>query len=145
MGQCYSPDKVVDCREYQASKEAIELAETKAKEQRKIQRAANTLKNKQLKEEKEARQAAAQLAKDLQTANPTSRKVPSKKTKAVVPKAKKTAPTMPETNKARPKANPAKKSTEMKADPVVPVVVVVPEAVTKNRRGRLIRLPMRFK
>ena len=65
--ECYSLDKVVDCREYQASKEAVELAETKAKEQRKIQRATNTLKNKQLKEEKEARQAAAQLAKDLQT------------------------------------------------------------------------------
>jgi hypothetical protein len=36
-----------------------------AKEERKIKRAANALKNKQLKEQKEAKQAAAQLAREL--------------------------------------------------------------------------------
>jgi hypothetical protein len=36
-----------------------------AKEERKIKRAANALRNKQLKEEKEAKQAAAQLVKEL--------------------------------------------------------------------------------
>jgi hypothetical protein len=36
-----------------------------AKEERKIKRATNALKNEELKEEKEARQAAAQLAMEL--------------------------------------------------------------------------------
>jgi hypothetical protein len=53
------PNKVVDTREFYTTKDAKEVAQTKAKEERKIQRAANALKNKQLKEEREARQAVA--------------------------------------------------------------------------------------
>ena len=49
-------------------------------EERKIKRAANASKNKQLKEEKEARQAAAQLAKELQGANLTLLKTVLKQT-----------------------------------------------------------------
>ena len=95
--ECYSPDKVVDAREYHEKKEAEELLEAKAKEARKIKRAANALRNKQLKEEKEARQAAAQLAKDLHLANPAICKVPSKKLKVVLSKAIKAAPTVSKT------------------------------------------------
>jgi hypothetical protein len=57
--ECYLPNKVVDTREFYTTKDAKEVAQTKAKEERKIQRAANALKNKQLKEEREARQAVA--------------------------------------------------------------------------------------
>ena len=78
-----------------------------------------------MKEEKEARQAAAQLAKDLRTVNPTSRKAPTKTTKVVVPKAKKSTLAMLKTNKDPPKANPTKKLTKKKVDSVVPIEVVV--------------------
>jgi hypothetical protein len=143
--ECYSPDKVVDAREYHEKKEAEELLEAKAKEARKIQRAANALKNKQLKEEKEARQAAAQLAKDLHLANPAARKAPSKKPKVVVSKAKKAASTVSKTQKPLPKTAPAKKSVKKGVAQVVPAEEVVGEAVTANRRGRQIKLPTRFK
>jgi hypothetical protein len=58
----YSPSKVVNAREYIAEKDAKEQAELKAKEARKVQRAANALIRKQKEAEKEAKQAAAQLA-----------------------------------------------------------------------------------
>jgi hypothetical protein len=60
--ECYSPDKLVSAREYLATQEAVELAEAEAKEQTRIEKAVNTLRNKQLREEKEARQAAAQTS-----------------------------------------------------------------------------------
>jgi hypothetical protein len=74
--------------------------------------------------------------------NPTSKKAPLKKTKAIVPKAKKTALTVPKTNKAPAKANLSKKSVKKAAVLIVPVEVVVPEVVTENQRGRPINLPI---
>jgi hypothetical protein len=143
--EAYSPNKVVAAREYHKKKETEEAEEAKAKEARKIQRAAKALKNKQLKEEKEARQAAAQLAKDLQTANLSARKAPSKKPKAVVPKAKKAAPTVPKLQKPPSKKAPAKKPVKEGVAQVVLVQKVEGEVVTQNSRGRQIKLPTRFK
>jgi hypothetical protein len=95
--------------------------------------------------EKEARQAAAQLAKDLQTANLSPRKAPSKKPKAVVPKAKKAAPTVPKLQKPPSKKAPAKKPVKEGVAQVVLVQKVEGEVVTQNSRGRQIKLPTRFK
>jgi hypothetical protein len=53
--EIYFPSKVVDAREYMAEKDAKEQAELKAKEARKVQRAANALVRKQKEAEKEAR------------------------------------------------------------------------------------------
>lgn len=47
--ECYSPEK---SSRFQATQDAIEAAEAKAKEEREIQRAANALRNKQLREER---------------------------------------------------------------------------------------------
>jgi hypothetical protein len=143
--ECYSPNKVVNAREYLATKEAVELAEAKAKKQRKIEKAANALRNKQLREEKKARQAIAQLAKDLQHANLTSQNTRPKQVKVVATKAKKTAIIVPKTKQTPLKANPAKDPVKKKAVQVVPTEVVVTEVVTTNRRGRPITLPTRFK
>ena len=55
---CYSPGKVVKAREYQEEKEALRQAEEEAKLQRKIQRAANALKNKRDKAERAAKAEA---------------------------------------------------------------------------------------
>jgi len=44
---CYSPGKVVKAREYQEEKERLRIVEEEAKLERKIQRAANALRNKQ--------------------------------------------------------------------------------------------------
>jgi hypothetical protein len=57
--EVYSPVTVGHAVAYQEAKKAVEALKLQAKEERKIKRAANTLKNKQLKEEKEARQATA--------------------------------------------------------------------------------------
>ena len=103
------------------------------------------MKTKQLKKEKEAQRAAAQLAKGIQAANPVSRKAPVKKTKAVVSKAKKTASTMAIASKTLIKQSPAKKSVRKKVVPVVPIKKVIPDIVAENRRGRLIKLLTRFK
>lgn len=54
----YPPGKVVQARGYQEAKDAKEQAERKAKEARKVQRAANALIRKQKEAKKEARQAA---------------------------------------------------------------------------------------
>jgi hypothetical protein len=56
---CYSPGKVVKAREYQEEKERLRIVEEEAKLERKIQRAANALRNKQ----KKAKRAADREAK----------------------------------------------------------------------------------
>jgi hypothetical protein len=87
--EIYSPSKVVQAREYMAEKDAKEKAELEAKEARKIIWAANELVREQKQAEKEACQAAAQLAKELYTSNPASPKTPTKQKQSVVYKAKK--------------------------------------------------------
>ena len=141
----YAPVTVGRALAYHETKEAVEALELQAKEERKIKRAANALKNKQLKEEKEAKQAAAQLAKELQGANPTSPKTPSKQTKPVAVKSKKASVATPKAKKA-----PALSKKPAKLRKEVPDIVVVEdegweEVVTQNRRGRQIKLPVRFK
>ena len=138
----YSPAKVVRCREYATQKETIEIAKTKEKEERKIQRAINSLKTQQ---EKEARQAAAQLAKDLRSANLSLHKARSKKTKAVAIKAKKAAPTVPKATEPSPKRSPHKRSVQKRVLLANSAGEAKEEVVTQNRRGRQIKLPTRFK
>jgi len=98
-----------------------------------------------LKEEKEARQAAAQLAKELHSANPTLLKALRKQTKPVAVKPKKALVAMLKANKA---PTPSKKPAKLVSD----VVAIEEEGwedseevVTQNRRGRQIRLPTRYK
>jgi hypothetical protein len=63
--EVYSSITVGCAQAYYKTKEAVEALKLQVKEERKIKRAGNALKNKQLKEEKEAKQATAQLAKEL--------------------------------------------------------------------------------
>jgi len=89
---CYSPGKVVKARKYQEEKEKLRIAE-EAKLQRKIQRAANTLRNKQKKARKAAeREAKAAQKRDLELAKKSAKKASKKKPVSMAPKAKKTAP-----------------------------------------------------
>ena len=118
--EAYSPNKVVTAREYRDTKEAVELTKAKAKEERKIQKAANALRNKQLKKEREARQAAAQLAKDLQAANKAPRDTLPKQTKVVATKAKKSTAAVLKTKKTPLRASPVKKSARKKVVQVAP-------------------------
>ena len=111
--EIYTPGKVVAAREYMEAKDAQEQAELEAKEARKVQRAANTLVRKQKQAEKEARQAAAQLAKELRTSNPALPKTPVRKKGPVVHKAKKTGAKVPKakahvTTSKEPPKTPAK-------------------------------------
>jgi hypothetical protein len=85
---------------YHDTKEAAEALELQTKEERKIKRAANALKNKQVKEEKEAGQAAPQLARELQGANPILLEAPLKQTKPVAVKPKKAPIAIPKAKKA---------------------------------------------
>jgi hypothetical protein len=77
---CYSPAQVVKAKEYQQEKEAQAAVEEQAKYQRKIQRAANALRNKQeragkdrlkaIKDAaKQAKDAEKKLARDLAAVN----------------------------------------------------------------------------
>jgi hypothetical protein len=143
--EVYSPVKVVRARVYNDTKEAAEALELQAKEERKIKRAANALKNKQLKEEKEARQAAGQLARELQGANPTPPKTLLKQTKPVAVKPKKAAVAMPKAKKA-----PAPSKSPAKLGKKVPDIAAIEEegweeVGTKSRRGRQIKLLTQYK
>ena len=99
---CYSPTQVVKAREYQEEKAAFKLAEEQAKYERKVKRAANTLRKKQEEEEKrkrkaerETKAARQQLAKDLAIANKTLREKPASTT----PQVKRATPTAPNRRK----------------------------------------------
>ena len=100
--KCYSPAKVAAAHEYQDELEAKEAQELVAKEARKVQRAVN-------KELKEVKKVEAQLAKELKAGNLMSKKVPFKKTKAVVSKAKKSALTIPKATRISQAPNPLPK------------------------------------
>ena len=60
---CYSPGKVVKAREYQQEKEKLRIEEEEAKLQRKIQRAANALRNKQEKAKRAVKREAEAVQK----------------------------------------------------------------------------------
>jgi hypothetical protein len=143
--EIYSPGKVVQAREYMEEKDTKEQAEREAKEARKAQRAANGLIRKQKEAEKEARQAAAQLAKELHTSNPAPPKTPTKKKQPIVYKAKKTGAKVPKA-KAPVIASKEPSKTPAKSPKKAVVVEEVEEVVIRqNSRGRTIKLPERFK
>ena len=143
--EVYSPVTVVCAQAYHETKEAVEALKLQAKEERKIKRAANALKNKQLKEEKEARQVTAQLAKELQGANPITPKALLGQAKLVAVKPRKVPVA---TLKAKKAPVLFKKPAKLRKE--VPDIVAIEdegweEVVTQNRRGRQIKLPTRFK
>jgi hypothetical protein len=72
----WAADTVAKAVEFQAEKERLQQLEDEAKEQRKVQRAANALKKREEQIAKEQRQAAKQLVKDLAAANPIPLKTP---------------------------------------------------------------------
>ena len=110
-----------------------------------MQRAANALVRKQKQAEKEARQAAAQLAKELRTSNPAPPKTPAKKKQPVVHKAKETGAEVPKA-KAPVTLSKTPKKTPAKAPEKAVVIEEVEEVVIRqNSRGRVITLPERFK
>jgi hypothetical protein len=131
---CYSPAKVEKARRFQEAKEAKEAEESRQKEARKVQRAIN-------KEKKESRAIASQLAKESQTENQGTATTLAKKKKTVAPKPKKAAGTM-----SKVKKRVAPKNLLKQAPQKVVVEEEVGEVVVfKNRRGREIVLPTRFK
>lgn len=146
---CYSPGKVVKAREYQEEKERLRIAEEEAKLQRKIQRAANALRNKQEKAkkaaEREAKAAQKQLREDLESANKPARKAPKKKLVSTAPKAKKAAPVVSTKQKGSKKASrPAK--TMVQEEVVTQISGVVASGVAQAKTStRTITLPRRFR
>jgi hypothetical protein len=146
---CYSPGKVVKAREYQEEKQRLAKAEEEAKLQRKIQRAANALKNKQDKArkvaEREAKAARTQLQKDLDTANKPARKAPQKKPVSTASKAKKAAPIVLIKPKVPTKARrPTKAPVQQEAVALVGGVAASGVAQAKTS-SRTITLPQRFR
>jgi hypothetical protein len=134
---CYSPGFVVKCREYQEEKEAIEAAEEQAKLDRKIKRAANALRKKleaaekaKRAEERTAKAAEKQLAKDLAAANKPAQKTQ----KEIVSKEHKVA------NKARPRGKlPVRSAVVVPVEGEVTSGVVVAKTATRS-----IKRPSRY-
>ncbi|PMD46398.1 DDE-domain-containing protein [Hyaloscypha variabilis F] len=145
---CYSPAQVVKAREYQQQKEALKAAEDKAKLERKIQRAANALKNKLEKEkkakekaEKKAKAEREKLVKELAAA---AKKAQQAQPNPTTPRAKKAAPTVPKPPKSAPRVKaPLKLSSRRSV--IVPAPSAV-EVVVEARRTatRTITRPARF-
>jgi hypothetical protein len=133
--EVYSPKKVAKAKVYQEEKEAQELVKLEVKEARKIQRAANTLRKKQEQEEKEDRQAVAQLVKDLKATTLAVPKVLPKNTKPVAVKAQKTAPIILKAKEAPiPSINQPKSANKI-PDSILDIEEGEEEVVTQNRRG----------
>ena len=104
---CYSLAQVVKAREYHKEKEVLKAAEEEAKLQRKIKRAANTLKNK-LEKERKAKEIAEKKAKaaqekEVRVLATASKKTLKKQSNCIAPKVKKAASTVPKQIKAPPK------------------------------------------
>jgi type II secretory pathway component PulJ len=104
---------VVKCQEYHEEKEAIKAAEEQAKLDRKIKRAANALRKKleaiekaKRAEERTAKAAEKQLAKDLATANKPAQKTRKEQPNGTITKAKKSAPIVSKEYKVANKARP---------------------------------------
>jgi hypothetical protein len=143
--ELYSPAKVARAREYQAEKESLEEQENRAKEARKVQRAANALKSKEIKDEKAAaRQLEAELkaqarveeaalkASTLQQRQAASR---AKKAALAIPKPSKKVKNLVESMQAlRVDELNAPATRNVNADPM-----------RVNSRGRAIQTPKRFK
>ena len=148
---CYSPSFVVKCREYHEEKEAIKAAEEQAKLDRKIKQAANALRKKleaaekaKRAEERTAKAAEKQLAKDLAAANKPAQKTRKEQPNGTVTKAKKSALIVSKEHKVANKARPRGKL------PVRSVVVVPAEeevtsgVVVAKTATRSIKKPSRY-
>ena len=94
---------------------------------------------------REAKKADTQLAKELKAQNLGLKKVPSKKTKAVVPKPKKSALTMPKATKVPKEQNPCPKLTKKAPKKVLVVDEPKEVVVTTTRQNQQIVLPQHFK
>jgi len=145
---CYSPAQVVKAREYQEQKEALKAAKEEAKLQRKIQKAANALKNK-LEAEKKARERAEKKAKaareeEAKASAAAAKKALKEQQKSTAQQAKKATSTMPKRTKALPKVKaPVQVSTQCSV--VVPDPGVVAMVVGARKTAtRIINLPQRF-
>ena len=124
-----------------AKKTAQEEAETKAKEERKIQRAITTLKNKQLKED---RAVVAQIARESRVMDTTTQKVLSKKSILALNRSTKTSSLGKTIPKPLTLSVSRRKSVLKGAVTVILLKKVVPEVVVTNRRGRQIKLLSRY-
>src|SRR5271170_6922061 len=131
---CYSPSFIVKCQEYHEEKEAIKAAEEQAKLDRKIKRAANALRKKleaaekaKKAEERIAKTAEKQLAKDLAAANKPAQKTQKEQPNSTTTKAKKSAPT---TSKEHKVANKTKAHSKLLMRSAV--VVAVEEVITSE-------------
>ena len=145
---CYSPAKVVKAREYQEQKEALKAAEEEAKLQRKIQRAANALKNK-IERERKAKETAEKRAQAAVEREAKARAAEAKKAlkeqqNSMGTKAKKAAPTVLKQPRALLKVKaPIKVSARRSIIVLDPLeVVVVPEA--RKTATRTITRPQRY-
>jgi dsDNA-specific endonuclease/ATPase MutS2 len=143
--EIYTPGKVVQAREYMEAKDAKEQAEHEAKEARKVQRAANGLIRKQKQAEKEVRQAAAQLAKELRMLNPAPPKTLTKKKQPVVHKAKKPGTKVLKAKELVTTSKEPSKTPAKSPEKAVVVEEVEEVVICQNSRGRTIKLLERFK
>jgi hypothetical protein len=110
-----------------------------------VQRAANTLIQKQKEAKKEARQATAQLAKELYTSNPALPKTLAKKKQPIVYKAKKTGAKAPKAKAPITASKEPSKALAKSPKKAVVVEEVEEEVIRQNSKGRAIKLPERFK
>ena len=146
---CYSPRKVVKAREYQQEKERLRIEEEEAKLQRKIQRAANALKNKQDKAkraaEREAKAAQKQLVEDLESVNKPAKKAPKKKPVSTTAKVKKATPVVSTKRKVPIRARRPTKVV-VQQEVVAPIGGVVASGVVQAKRSTCtITLLQRFR
>ena len=141
----YSPAKVERARVFCYQKATEEAQEKAEKEVRKTERAFNA-RSKRL--AREDRQAAAQLAKELDTQapeNPPALKARTKQPKPVVAKSKKPAVRMPKAKTASMKSKSTNKSINQPSESALGIGRVDEVVVVSKRSNREIRLPQRFK
>ena len=110
-----------------------------------MKRAANALIRKQKEAEKEAKQAAAQLAQELRMSNPALPKSPTKKKQLVVHKGKKTRAKVLKVKAPVALLKSPKKAPAKVLEKAVVVEEVEEVVIRQNSRGRMIKLPERFK
>jgi hypothetical protein len=142
---------VVKCREYNEEKEAIKAAEEQAKLDRKIKRAANALRKKleaaekaKRAEERTAKAAEKQLAKDLAAANKPTQGTQKEQPNGTVTKAKISAPIVSKEHKVANKARPRGK-LPVRSAVVVPVEGEVTSRVVVGKTAtRSIKRPSRY-
>jgi len=145
---CYSPGFVVNCQEYQEEKEAIKAAKEQAKLDCKIKQATNALRKKleavekaKRAEERTAKAAEKQLAKDLAAANKPAQKTRKEQPNGTVTKAKKSALIVLKEHKVANKARPRSKLLVQSAVVVLAEGEVTSGVVVAKTATRSIKKP----